>query len=410
MAAIWMTGGFSWSIGSTVISAHDLFNPTQALGVLIVVAASVYFRPRAIRVGRSFDAAALRLSAWTIGAFAVVAAPLVFDVARTITHGDYISQRYFWRNAPPGIDLATLVLGNPFHGVWGGMVRAFEERLGIDVVESTAWLGIAPLILTVYALRRGAADAAIRQWRLVAIVFFLWALGSHLSIAGHNTALPGPAALLQFVPLLSNARMPGRAMVLVHLGTAMLAACGVAELHRRHRFAVWPALIAAVVLFESMAAPFPIAPIGCSSIYDALRARPEQGAVVELPLGFGDGFGMVTSAENRSMLACQTVHERPLVGGFVARLSPRVLAAYRADPLLAAWLRLSGAAGFDDVPLPTRAEAATLMGAANTAFIVVDRRAASEALQEYVATVLAPSKVLERDGRVLYVVSARGRD
>jgi hypothetical protein len=410
MAAIWMAGGFSWTMGSTVISAHDLFNPTQAFGVLIVAFACVYYRPRPVRVGQGFDAAALRVSVWTIGTFAVLAAPLAFAVARTITDGDYVSQRYFWRNAPPGIDLATLALGNPFHGVWGSMVRALDERLGIDVVESTAWLGIAPLILTIYAWRRGATETAVRQWRLVAIVFFVWALGSHLFIVGHNTALPAPAALLQFVPLLSNARMTGRAMVLVHLATAMLAAVAVAELHRRYRIGVLPALIAAAVIVESMAAPLPIAPIGCSSIYDALRRRPEPGAIVELPLGFGDGFGAVTSTENRSMLACQTVHERPLVGGFVARLSPRVLAAYRADPLLAAWLRLSGAAGFDDVPLPTREQAATLMGAANTAFIVVDRRSASKALQEYVATELAASKILEGDGRVVYVANRRAGD
>jgi hypothetical protein len=155
----------------------------------------------------SFAAAGLRMSVWTIGTFALLAAPLVFDVGRTISDGDYVSQRYFWRNAPPGIDLATLVLGNPFHGAWGSMVPRVRERLGIDVVESTAWLGLAPVILMIYALRHGAADTAVRQWRLVAIVFFVWALGSHLFIVGHNTAVPGPAALLQFVPVLSNARM-----------------------------------------------------------------------------------------------------------------------------------------------------------------------------------------------------------
>ena len=410
MVTIWTTGGFAWRLGATVITAHDLFNPTQVLALLIVLAACVYFRPRAVRVGHLFAAAGLRMSVWTIGTFALLAAPLVFDVGRTISDGDYISQRYFWRNAPPGIDLATLVLGNPFHGAWGSMVRAFEERLGIDVVESTAWLGLAPVILMIYALRHGAADTAVRQWRLVAIVFFVWALGSHLFIVGHNTAVPGPAALLQFVPVLSNARIPGRAMVLVYLGMAILAAVAVAELHRRFRFAALPALVAVVVIVEFMAAPFPTTAVDCSSIYDVLRERPEQGAVVELPLGFGDGLGGVTPVDNRAMLACQTVHERPLVGGFVARLPPRVLAAYRADPLLAGWLRLSGGASFDDVKLPTREEAAMLMRAANTAFIVVDRRHASEALQQYVATELPATKILERDGLVLYIASGQRRD
>jgi hypothetical protein len=106
-----------------------------------------------------------------------------------------------------------------------------------------------------------------------------------------------------------------------------------------------------LTLAELCTAPLSIARVDCPSIYLTLRDRSERGALVELPLGFGDGLASVTPVDNRLMLACQTVHEHPLVGGFVARLSPRVLAAYRSDPLLAGWMRLSGATGFEDIPL-----------------------------------------------------------
>ena len=103
------------------------------------------------------------------------------------------------------------------------------------------------------------------------------------------------------------------------------------------------------------------------------------------------------------MLACQTVHGHPLVGGFVARLSPRVVASYRSDPLLAGWMRLSGARGFEDMPLLDGEAAADRLRADDIRFIVVNRTAASSTLQQYVEHQLAVTKIAERDDRVLYV-------
>ena len=37
--------------------------------------------------------------------------------------GDYESQPYFWRSAPPGIDVAALALGNPIGVLNGGWTR-----------------------------------------------------------------------------------------------------------------------------------------------------------------------------------------------------------------------------------------------------------------------------------------------
>ena len=87
-----------------------------------------------------------------------------------------------------------------------------------------------------YALRRALLfiPTLLVVTVLVFALFFVWALGSHLLVAGRNTALLLPAALRQFVPVLSNARMPGRAMVMAYLAIAMLAAFGLAELRRQH--------------------------------------------------------------------------------------------------------------------------------------------------------------------------------
>jgi hypothetical protein len=194
--------------------------------------------------------------------------------------------------------------------------------------------------------------------------------------------------------------MPGRAMVVVYLAIAMLAATTAAQVRWRRPLMV-PAL-AALVLADFWIAPLPLASIECPPIYRVLRDRPERGAVAELPLGLGDGFGEVTPVDHH-MLVCQTVHERPVVGGFLARLPANVLAAYRADPLIATWLRLSGArAGAGGEPADASL-AARRMDLDGITFILLNRRTASPELRDYVEHVLPLAVISQDDERTLFV-------
>jgi hypothetical protein len=239
-------------------------------------------------------------------------------------------------------------------------------------------------------------------------VFFVWALGSHVLVAGRSTGMIAPEVLLRYVPFAANARMPGRAIVIVDLAIAVLAAAGVASLKPRQ-----PALVlgglTVLVLADFFIAPFPVAAVECPDIYRVLRDRPERGALVELPLGVADGFGDVTPFDRRE-LVYQTIHHRPLVGGFLARLPAGILPAYRADPLLAAWLRLSGARA-DVVPgggLPDATRAGQRMRADGITFVMLDRRTASLRLREYVEQVLPVALVAEDGDRALYRLAPPG--
>jgi hypothetical protein len=230
----------------------------------------------------------------------------------------------------------------------------------------------------------------------------VWAFGSHVHVAGLNTAFIMPAAVLQFIPIVSNARMPGRAMVVVYLALAMLAAFALGDIRARGRTIAVIALVAVVVAIDFWIAPFPITRVGCSRIYSTLRDRPEPGTVAELPLAMGDGLGSMTTINDRAALACQMIHERPIIGGFIARLSPRIVARYEADPLLASWLRLSGAqiaAGTLDA-----AHAAARLRADGIAFVLLNRSTASPQLREHVEHQLPLRLIAEQDERALYLV------
>src|SRR5437762_1015810 len=104
-------------------------------------------------------------------------------------------------------------------------VRHDRRRGGDRVTARVACLGARA--------RRRLRDADVRVWTAIGAVFLLWSLGTHVHIAGRNIGFITPAAFLQFIPIVSNARMSGRAMVVVYLAVAMLAAMGVAELRTR---------------------------------------------------------------------------------------------------------------------------------------------------------------------------------
>jgi hypothetical protein len=199
-------------------------------------------------------------------------------------------------------------------------------------------------------------------------------------------------------------------MVMVYLALAMLAAVGAAEFGRRFRRPMMALLAIAVVVFaDFLAAPFPVVAIECPAIYATLRDRPERGALAELPLGIGDGFGALTPVDHR-MFVCQSIHQRPLVGGVVARLPSNVLPVYQADPLLAGWMRLSEARSgkAESLSLPDSRLAGERLKANGIAFVLLNRQTASPELREHVEHGLPLTLVAEGANRALYVSPSTG--
>ena len=399
---ILMIGGFELSVAGRRLSLHTIFNPLQVLWLLVAIWLWLRFRPAvAVTRAASWPGVSGRLLI-TIAAFAVVASPVIWHGARLVARGEYVTQRYFWRSAPAGIDAATLVLGNPVGGVTRGGSQYLYERLGIDQVESTAWLGIVPIALALFAIRKGLPSSRI--WAVVGAVFLLWACGAHLMLFGANTGMVLPQAALRYVPLLGNARIPGRAMVIVSLSLSVRVAMAIAawpsNWMRRRTFL---ALVIALIVQDYLPAPIPLTALEHPALYETLRDRPEQGAVCELPMGIRDGFAERGLVDHRR-LAFQSIHGRAMTGGFVARLPPSVMRAYEKDPLLSALLSLSSPNPTVDGDLPDRNVAAERLRANGIAFVMLNRRLSPPALIDYVERTLPLELVAKDEERSLYAV------
>jgi hypothetical protein len=422
IATVALTGGFDTPIGP-IRSLRGIFNPLQIFWILLALFLLMRHRPRIDAHTRETPALTRAASAFliTTAVFLVGAAPLIWNGVGLVLSGEYVTQQYFWRSAPKGIDVATLFLGNPFHPLWGEGLQRVYGTLGIDAVETTAWLGIAPAVLAGWAARRHlgptsrnmgmtsvppGSSRVVRQWLVIGLVFFVWALGPHLMAFGQNTAMILPQALLRYVPIVNNARIPGRAIVVTYLALAVLTAVAAADWRAKSRRGFLVAIaVAFAVIADYLPAPLPLVRLDRPAVYEKLRDRVEEGAVCELPLGLRDGFG-VRGAFDDGVLFYQTIHQRPLVGGFVARLPRGVIAAYYSDPLLAGFLSLSTSEETEDTrALPDRQLASDKLGENGIRFIVLDRSKASAKLVEYVERVLPLTLIADENQRSLYIVT-----
>jgi hypothetical protein len=326
IVAIGASGGGEYNLAGLKISARETFNLRGAIWLIALASLFVWKSPR-LRVSPSSPIAWRSILIGTT-LLAILLLPLIIPAARLIAQHDYASQTYLWRSAPPGIDVGSLLLGNPAHPLYGSWIRDLYARLGIHPIESVAWLGLVPLACLLWAIARLRTQPDVQRWLLVIAVFFVWSLGPFLVTFGANTGFILPQTLARYVPLLANARIPGRAFVMVILGLAMLVAYVLASLPRRVT-----AIAALLLLIDFWPAPQPMVPIDRPSLYaTTLRSQP-PGPVLDLPLGLRDGFGDHGHLDHRARFY-QTLHQHPIAGGFVARLSPRIVQTYESDPIL----------------------------------------------------------------------------
>jgi hypothetical protein len=375
---IWIlvTGGRSVTLGSIVMSVRTPQNALTGIWICAAVYALCVWRPALTRTPLPPVRARriVSVGAWIAGIFVVGAAPLLWQAALLVAHGEYVTAAYQWRSAPRGVDLVAPLLGPPFHP-WLQIAGRAYEAAHMDRIEAVGWMGVVPLALLCSSLARTRrVDRDLRVWRFVAVAFALWAIGPILTIGGFDTGLKLPATLLRYVPFVANARMPGRAMVGVFMALAVLISTDFATAPAWRRGAAVQWLLIALVAFEYWDSPIPLTPLDRPAVYQTLGAAA-PGAVCEVPFGIGDGLGIGVGSQERRTLYYATVHEHPLAGGYIGRMPPDAAQRYEQMPIAGTLLRLSdgrpdaGAASIDGTPCR---------------YLVVNRAAASPALRAYV--------------------------
>jgi hypothetical protein len=159
-------------------------------------------------------------------------------------------------------------------------------------------------------------------WGLTGLVFFEISLGPTLRLfvkdevlataADAENGLPTLNRLLYALPFGDIARIPAVSVIGLYLMLAILAAYGLNWLmpHLKFRQAavVVPVVASALIFLEFLPLPRIIADTSYTGFYEELSRMPEEFAVIDLPEK-GDYLAMYY----------QTLHGKPIVGGYTAR-------------------------------------------------------------------------------------------
>ena len=244
---------------------------------------------------------------------------LIYPAGRRFDHRDaMVLQRRLGRPDPT---FAT----EDFALMAGASPRDEEESLWVTS-RRRAFIGLAPYVLAVVALRRSFPGR--RELALLLGVGLLVALGPMITVAGQRVLLP-MYAVYELIPPAHVFRIPGRAFALSVLAVAILAAKGLEHLLDRsgatpRRTLAVAALAAAVVVVENV--PFPMRSFEAAAYVqppeDYLRFFAGQPGAVILNVPSGIGYGLAGSADdlyvfNRELIYVnwQTYHGQDIVNG-----------------------------------------------------------------------------------------------
>ena len=234
----------------------------------------------------------------------------------------------------PGIEVSTLLLPPPHTtlgtAIWGADHAQAPRPI---TIEQEGYLGWAGLMLALVALG-GWRLLGRRRYRQVLLVSGCLALvlllaSENPTLGGQPLPLQGPSAWLASVPLLKEARVPGRIMMLAAVPLALLAGLGVAAvagaLRALPRRVALPVGLGLTAMWLGLFASETRRPVpwswlegpGChvpANLLAQLANDPLPGGVLRLPF----------DAPAISNLL-QITHGRPTFTGFMARGHGHVL-------------------------------------------------------------------------------------
>jgi hypothetical protein len=375
-------GGGRVEVFGIRVSIRELYNPMFAFTVLAVVRLWIAIRPR---VAVTLPPLMPQVHVAGVAALGclLVLGPLLYSAGTPFRDRTWLGPRVFWRSSPPGLDLLAFFVPNPMHPWFGPLSHDWLQSMPNGFAENVAavpWIAIAIILIAVIRMRLPPPVG----WLVFTGSFMLLSLGPFIRVGGHLTYVPAPWALLRYMPVIGAARMPTRMAVLMMFGVAMLTAIAVGHLRARSRRPVAMCLlIGAALLFELLPAPRALYSAEVPSVYHVIAKDPRPLRVMNLPFGLRDGLSSRGNFSAASQYH-QTVHQKPLVGGYLSRLPRGEVDRYRRNQVMRVLLRLSEGTPVSDEMLAAAVEKSDrVLDRLQLGYVVVDTSIASPALIDF---------------------------
>src|SRR5262245_46737691 len=405
IVAIAWSGGTELRVLNLTIGLRSLYNPVFALTCFVILRACLRYRPR-ITLETVPARTAMHFVLIAAAACAIVLMPVLVAFGYSLADGATLHGPNYWRSTPGGVDLLALFTPNPnsalFGEPWRQWLASRPNRFEENVAALTfVGIGVVALALWRYRFRPP------RLW--VALTVFLGALaiGPFVHVGGVNTFVPGPWALLRYVPIVTATRMPARYAIPMMMTFAVLfalALCSITAEHRGRRRTIL-AVVAACLLFELSPYPRTLHSAHVPEVLRIVADDPRNVCVLGVPLGFRDGEWSEGDFSASSQFF-QTFHQKPLIGGYLSRISEREMRRQHQFFMVHQLLRLSegqSISAADIEELKRRAPA--FVDRARLGYVFVDVARTPSELRRIVIDAYRLVKLGESDGFELYAPS-----
>lgn len=400
---IWIAagGGRRFTLLGVPVSVTQLYTPVLLLTLAVVLRVWITLRAR---VTWTTPAALPPIRVIAAAAMVCVAllAPVIGPVGTPSGERHWISPKVFWRSSAAGLDLLTLFTPNPMHPWFGTSLQGWLARLPhtpIENVASVPWSVIGLLVAAAWCSRAFVP----RYWVAFTAFFASLSLGPFVHVGGQNLYLPTPWAVLRYVPVVGAARMPTRLAAVVMLGVALLLAFAIRDLKARvRRPGMLVAVASGLLMIELLPAPRTTYSAAVPDIFNVVAADPRPLSVLMLPFGLRDGLVSYGNASPRSQFF-QTVHGKPIIGGYVSRLPSSDVAEYTRQRVTAALIDLSeGRTLTEDRRVAVVKRAHELLPELHIGYVVANRSRASEDLIQFAKDAFDLQSVATEGERTLF--------
>jgi len=286
----------------------------------------------------------------TAAVAALVGSPAIVQVGQAALQSDFVLSG--WGDAVKlSADLAGFFTPSALHPLWGQdwvtylrHVREGTARFSDVNMAFVGYITPALALLGLIVHRRRAMP-----WAVLASVFALLSLGPLLHVNGKTqfdfgglrTTVPLPFILLHYVPLLKANRVPSRNMTMLMLMLAVLVAYGVHWLLTKVRGlrnatptrVLLVGVLSALILLEHLSVPLPLTNAQVPDVYRQIASEEGDFAILSLPVGWRDSFGVFGSEDTRTQYY-QSVHHKRLLSGNTSRNPPFAFDYFRRLPII----------------------------------------------------------------------------
>ncbi len=313
------------------------------LSVWVLIAVGIMLR---YRVGVSCNRASFAVGAWVpyVGVLACWLAmnfPMIAATISCMLSGDYGVPASRWRGGGNPLDIVCLLTPNPFNPLWKNGLRAMAAVLPFRNQARLSGFGLLTTLGALWAVWRRTGDRWQTAWIWAFAAFAVLALGPWLQIFSLHTYLPLPFYFLHLLPVFSNMPTGDYFLVMASFFAALLFGSGLASVKAaatltRRRWVAPLALMALV--FELNHYPAKLFTIKMPAIIHRLRERPD-GAVFMVPahVHFHQlSFYVIGREFWFDDLAAQIIHQKPIMGGLLGRVSRRTYEIYGQDAVFRA--------------------------------------------------------------------------